>query len=71
LRRGVSSDTSGLVLVLGIVMLLVGGVGIANVTLASVLERRRDRASAGAWRDALRHSPPVPGRVCDRRDGWG
>jgi putative ABC transport system permease protein len=39
LRRGVSSDTSGLVLVLGIVMLLVGGVGIANVTLASVLER--------------------------------
>ena len=38
-RRGVAEDVSGLFLMLGGVALLVGVLGIANVTLVSVLER--------------------------------
>lgn len=38
-RRGVAEDVSGLFLMLGGVALLVGMLGIANVTLVSVLER--------------------------------
>src|SRR5690606_12810210 len=39
LRREVESDVNALFLVLGGVALLVGAIGIANVTLVSVLER--------------------------------
>ena len=56
LRRGVEADTSGLVVALGIVMLLVGGVGTANVTLAAVLERTAEiglRRAVGATRRAI------------------
>lgn len=38
-RDHVADDTSALLLVLALISLLIGGVGIANVTLVSVLER--------------------------------
>ncbi|MGW3149505.1 ABC transporter permease [Streptomyces sp. NPDC001177] len=38
-RRGVESDVNGLFLMLGLVSLVVGAVGIANVTLVTVMER--------------------------------
>lgn len=38
-RRGVQDDVSGLLVLLGGIALLVGVIGIANVTLVSVLER--------------------------------
>ncbi|MGH2601167.1 MAG: ABC transporter permease [Dehalococcoidia bacterium] len=52
-RAGVESDTNTLVLLLGGVTLLVGAVGIANVTLVAVLERVGEigiRRSVGAAR---------------------
>ncbi|MCB1026285.1 MAG: ABC transporter permease [Microthrixaceae bacterium] len=52
-RRGVTEDVSGLFLVLGGVALLVGMLGIANVTLVSVLERTGEiglRRALGAGR---------------------
>ena len=39
LRRDVAADVNALFLVLGGIALLIGGLGIANVTLLSVLER--------------------------------
>ncbi|NED91518.1 ABC transporter permease [Streptomyces sp. SID11233] len=38
-REGVQSDVNGLFLVLGLVSLVVGAIGIANVTLVTVMER--------------------------------
>lgn len=38
-RSGVQNDVNGLFLVLGLVSLVVGAIGIANVTLVTVLER--------------------------------
>jgi len=38
-RKGVQGDVDGLFLVLGLVSLVVGAIGIANVTLVTVLER--------------------------------
>lgn len=38
-RRGVQNDVNGLFLVLGLVSLVVGAIGIANVTLVTVMER--------------------------------
>ncbi|MFF8097897.1 ABC transporter permease [Streptomyces sp. NPDC016675] len=38
-RKGVEGDTNGLFLVLGLVSLIVGAIGIANVTLVTVMER--------------------------------
>ena len=38
-RRGVQNDIDGLFLVLGPVSLVVGAIGIANVTLVTVMER--------------------------------
>jgi ABC-type antimicrobial peptide transport system permease subunit len=38
-RRQISGDTQGLFIVLGVISLVIGGIGIANVTLVSVLER--------------------------------
>ncbi|MFI8181930.1 ABC transporter permease [Actinacidiphila glaucinigra] len=38
-RKGVEGDVNGLFLVLGLVSLVVGAIGIANVTLVTVMER--------------------------------
>ena len=67
-RNGVESDLNALFLLLGAVALLVGGLGIANVTLLSVLER----VSEIGLRRALGRGPatrgrPVPGGERDRR----
>ena len=54
---------NGLFLGLGAVALLVGAVGVANIMVISVLERRtRDRASPRARRDQGQHPHPVPRR---------
>lgn len=52
-RDGVQDDVNGLFLVLGLVSLVVGAVGIANVTLVTVMERVAEiglRRSLGAAR---------------------
>ncbi|MGW4101818.1 ABC transporter permease [Streptomyces sp. NPDC004976] len=38
-RKGVQGDVNGLFLILGLVSLIVGAIGIANVTLVTVMER--------------------------------
>ncbi|HEX2149067.1 MAG TPA: ABC transporter permease, partial [Actinomycetota bacterium] len=56
LRRSIEADVSALVLALGAVALLVGGLGIANVTLLSVLERIGEiglRRAVGATRSHI------------------
>lgn len=53
LRTGVSDDVSGLLLILGLVSLVVGALGIANVTLVTVMERTAEiglRRALGARR---------------------
>lgn len=53
LRTGVAQDVSGLLLVLGLVSLVVGALGIANVTLVTVMERTAEiglRRALGARR---------------------
>ena len=53
LRQGVQADINAIFLALGGVALLVGGLGIANVTLLSVMERRGEiglRRALGATR---------------------
>ncbi|HEX2149433.1 MAG TPA: ABC transporter permease, partial [Actinomycetota bacterium] len=53
LRRSIESDVNALAVLLGAVALLVGGLGIANVTLLSVLERIGEiglRRAVGATR---------------------
>ncbi|MEV4636394.1 ABC transporter permease [Actinoplanes sp. NPDC049548] len=53
LRTGVAQDVSGLLLVLGLVSLAVGALGIANVTLVTVMERTAEiglRRALGARR---------------------
>ncbi len=58
-REAVSSDTRGLLLGLAGVSLVVGGVGIANVTLVAVLQRTTEiglrRAIGARRRDVLAH----------------
>lgn len=52
-RDGVQDDVNGLFLILGLVSLVVGAVGIANVTLVTVMERVAEiglRCSLGAAR---------------------
>ncbi|MDF5751621.1 ABC transporter permease [Spongiactinospora sp. TRM90649] len=52
-RDGVENDVNGLFLILGLVSLVVGAVGIANVTLVTVMERVQEiglRRSLGAAR---------------------
>ncbi|WP_420710255.1 ABC transporter permease, partial [Streptomyces sp. NRRL S-15] len=46
-RKGVQGDVNGLFLVLGLVSLIVGAIGIANVTLVTVMERVGE---IGLWR---------------------
>ena len=56
LRRGVEGDLNSLFLVLGGVSLIVGAIGIANVTLVSVLERTGEiglRRALGARRSHI------------------
>jgi putative ABC transport system permease protein len=53
LRTGVNDDVGGLLLVLGLVSLVVGALGIANVTLVTVMERTAEiglRRALGARR---------------------
>ncbi|MEV6349902.1 ABC transporter permease [Actinoplanes sp. NPDC051851] len=53
LRTGVAGDLNGMLLVLGLVSLVVGALGIANVTLVTVLERTAEiglRRALGARR---------------------
>jgi len=54
-RTGVESDLNALFLLLGAVALLVGGLGIANVTLLSVLERISEIGLRRALGAARRH----------------
>jgi ABC-type antimicrobial peptide transport system permease subunit len=54
-RSGVESDVNTLFLVLGGVSLLVGAIGIANVTLVSVLERVGEIGLRRAVGAARRH----------------
>jgi putative ABC transport system permease protein len=54
-RKGVQSDLNALFLLLGAVALLVGGLGIANVTLLSVLERVSEIGLRRALGAARRH----------------
>lgn len=52
-RKGVQGDVDGLFLVLGLVSLVVGAIGIANVTLVTVMERTGEiglRRALGASR---------------------
>lgn len=56
LRSGVEADVNALFLVLGMVSLAIGGLGIANVTLLSVLERIGEvglRRALGATRSQV------------------
>ncbi len=53
LRTGVAQDVTGMLLVLGLVSLVVGALGIANVTLVTVMERTAEiglRRALGARR---------------------
>lgn len=53
LRTGVADDIGGLLLILGLVSLVVGALGIANVTLVTVMERTAEiglRRALGARR---------------------
>jgi putative ABC transport system permease protein len=54
-RKGVQSDLNALFLLLGAVALLIGGLGIANVTLLSVLERVSEIGLRRALGAARRH----------------
>jgi putative ABC transport system permease protein len=72
-RAAVDTGLRALLLALGGVSLLVGGIGIANVMVISVLERRhRDRRAPGDRRDPPSHPAAVPHRGGDvvdtRRD---
>lgn len=54
-RRGVEGDVNSLFLVLGVVTLIVGAIGIANVTLVTVLERVGEIGLRRAMGAARRH----------------
>lgn len=54
-RKGVAGDTGALFLILGLVSLVVGAVGIANVTLVTVVERTGEIGLRRALGAARRH----------------
>jgi putative ABC transport system permease protein len=55
LRGGVQNDVNGLFLILGLVSLVVGAIGIANVTLVTVMERTGEIGLRRALGAARRH----------------
>jgi putative ABC transport system permease protein len=55
LRGGIEHDVNGLFLVLGLVSLVVGAIGIANVTLVTVMERTGEIGLRRALGAARRH----------------
>jgi putative ABC transport system permease protein len=55
LRGGIQTDVNGLFLVLGLVSLVVGAIGIANVTLVTVMERTGEIGLRRALGAARRH----------------
>ena len=62
-RADAKGALNGLFLGLGAVSLLVGAVGVANIMIISVLERRsRDRPSPRARRDQGQHPHAIPHR---------
>ena len=63
-RDDVQTDVNGLFLLLGVISLVVGAIGIANVTLVTVMERDgRDRPAPRPRRPPPPHRRPVPVRV--------
>ncbi|MEU6603321.1 ABC transporter permease [Streptomyces flaveolus] len=64
-RKAVQGDVNGLFLVLGLVSLVVGAIGIANVTLVTVMERVGEiglrRALGARWRGSSSSSPRPSG----------
>ncbi len=72
LKDKVRSDINMLFILLGIITLIIGGIGIADVTLASVLERRAEiglRRAVGATRIQIAHQFLIESMVLGAHGG--